>query len=124
MHCTASNFSYDINAIIPLCTMLLCVLYTVIFMVQIPFTCTVKCKLQCVILANPSRQPQSIRNNGSTLCLLFTSFAQTQILLIGKKCPQTIMSLSLLTLDTNEESVNTKFPFVQELSDILCDVFG
>ena len=94
-------------------------------MVQIPFTCTIKCKLQCVILANPSRQPQSIRNNGSTLCLLFTNFAQTQILLIGeKKRPQTIMSLSLLTLDTNEESVNTRFPFVEELSDILCDVLG
>ena len=44
--------------------------------------------------------------------------------LIGKKRPQTIMSLSLLTLDTNEESVNTRFPFVQELSDILCDVLG
>ena len=54
----------------------------------------------------------------------FHSFAQTQIYLIGKKRPQTIMSLSLLTLDTNEESVNTKFPFVQELSDILCDVLG
>ena len=34
------------------------------------------------------------------------------------------MSLSLLTLDTNEESVNTRFPFVEELSDILCDVLG
>ena len=41
-----------------------------------------------------------------------------------EKRPQTIMSLSLLTLDTNEESVNTRFPFVEELSDILCDVLG
>ena len=35
------------------------------------------------------------------------------------------MSLSLLTYkDTHEESVNTRFPFVEELSDILCDVLG